>query len=120
MGIQHKKITPEHPQANGNAERFMTSLAKVVRVVKEEKRDWRVALNAFVKKPETSRPLSIGDQVCARTKRTNKWQSAYSNEELVVTATNGSMVTVKSSEGRVFSRNRRFFVKRPSNVLDQG
>jgi hypothetical protein len=39
MGIKHRKVTPEHPEANGGAERFMPSLAKVVRVALEEKRD---------------------------------------------------------------------------------
>ncbi len=48
MGIQHRKITPEHSQANGSAERFMPSLAKVVRSAKE-KRDWRAALNEFLR-----------------------------------------------------------------------
>jgi transposase InsO family protein len=47
--IRHRKITPEHPQANGCAERFMASVARAIRIAAEEKRDWRVALNDLLR-----------------------------------------------------------------------
>jgi hypothetical protein len=174
MGIKHRKVTPEHPEANGGAERFMQSLAKVVRVALEEKRDWRTVLNEFLRnyraaphsvtgvdpntlmfgrnrtsrllglEPEPTdsstvataranderaklkskgftdrrrraknRALSVGDRVFAKTKRTNKWQTRYSSEDLVVTATKRSMVSVRAANGQEFSRNRQHFVKQP-------
>jgi hypothetical protein len=63
-----------------------------------------------------NRALSVGDRVFAKTKRTNKWQTRYSSEDLVVTATKGSMVSVRASNGREFSGNRQHFVKQPTKA----
>jgi hypothetical protein len=49
MGFKHRKITPEHPQANGMGERFMASIGKVVKGAVEKGEDWRAALNAFLR-----------------------------------------------------------------------
>lgn len=49
MGIMHRKIVPEHPQSNGQAERFMRSLAKAIRSASVEGRDWQQVLNEFLR-----------------------------------------------------------------------
>lgn len=49
MGIKHRKITPEHPQANGQSEVFMRPLAKTVRAAINEKKDWREVLDEFLR-----------------------------------------------------------------------
>jgi hypothetical protein len=179
FGVEHQKITPELPQANGGAERFMASLAKIIRIAQEEKRDWREAVIAFLRtyratphattgvapndlmfgRNKTSRlpqvtkdeeshselieiaakrdeaakaqskvytdkrrranaeELQVGDHVYAKEKRSGKWRSAYSNEDMVVLATKGTMVTVKGDGGRTLTRNRAFFTKQAEGVV---
>ena len=46
-GIVHRKVTPEHPQANGQAESFMKNVGKVIRGAIAEGKDWRHELNMF-------------------------------------------------------------------------
>ena len=46
-GITHRKVTPEHPQANGQAESFMKNVGKVIRTAKAEGKDWHHALNMY-------------------------------------------------------------------------
>ena len=46
-GVVHRKVTPEHPQANGQVENFMKNIGRVIRTAKAENRDWRQALNLF-------------------------------------------------------------------------
>ena len=36
LGFTHRKITPYHPRANGECERFMRTLGKVVRIAATE------------------------------------------------------------------------------------
>lgn len=40
MGIKHRKITPRHPQANGEVERFMKTLRKCIRAANVENKPW--------------------------------------------------------------------------------
>ena len=49
MGFRHRKITPEHPQANGMAEKFMVSLGKIIRNALSEGKSWRSELQAFLR-----------------------------------------------------------------------
>ena len=49
MGFKHRKITPEHPQANGMAEKFMVSLGKVIRNAINEGKSWQSELQAFLR-----------------------------------------------------------------------
>ena len=46
-GVVHQKVTPEHPQANGQVENFMKNVGRVIRTVKAENKDWRQQLNLF-------------------------------------------------------------------------
>ena len=48
-GINHRKITPYHPPANGQAENFMKNLGKVIRNAIIEGKDWRQELNRFLR-----------------------------------------------------------------------
>ena len=47
-GIQHQKITPLWPQANGEAESFMKPITKAIRSAHAEGRDWRKELYRFL------------------------------------------------------------------------
>ena len=49
MGFRHKKITPEHPQANGMSEKFMVSLSKIIRGALAEGKNLRSELQAFLR-----------------------------------------------------------------------
>lgn len=49
MGIRHRKVTPELPRANGQAESFMKVLAKAIRSAKAEDRDWRQVINQVLR-----------------------------------------------------------------------
>ena len=49
MGFRHRKITPEHPQANGMAEKFMVSICKVIRNALSEGKSWRSELQVFLR-----------------------------------------------------------------------
>lgn len=49
MGFKHRRITPEHPQANGMAEKFMSSLGRVIRRAISERKCWRKELQAFLR-----------------------------------------------------------------------
>ncbi|XP_052777873.1 uncharacterized protein K02A2.6-like [Mya arenaria] len=49
FGFKHRKITPIWPQANGECERFMKTIGKVIRAAKTQKADWRTDMYAFVR-----------------------------------------------------------------------
>jgi transposase InsO family protein len=49
MGFQHRKITPCWPQANGEAERFMKTLGKVIRSASVETNPWKQLLYRFLR-----------------------------------------------------------------------
>jgi hypothetical protein len=172
MGIHHRKVTPEHPKANGRAEKFMISIAKIIRSAIAEGKDHWLELNAFLrnyrstphpatgiapsvllfhrdttsKLPEAKitasaaelmnqaqlrnretqlkmkeyadkhqlakfHPISVGDVVFAKQKRTNKHMTRFSPVEYVVTAVKHSMVSVRdNNSGKEFTRDRSFFV----------
>ena len=47
-GFHHGKITPMWPQANGQAESFMKSLGKIIRVGVTQKQNWQQQLDEFL------------------------------------------------------------------------
>jgi hypothetical protein len=44
LGFKHRKVTPLHPRANGQAESFMKNLGRVIRNANSTERDWRQVL----------------------------------------------------------------------------
>ena len=48
MGIKHRHITPYWPRANGEAERFMRNLGKVITTASSENKPWKQELNKFL------------------------------------------------------------------------
>ena len=47
-GINHRRITPRWPQSNGQVERFMKPLMKVIQTAHLERRDWKSAVYDFL------------------------------------------------------------------------
>ncbi|XP_052792278.1 uncharacterized protein K02A2.6-like [Mya arenaria] len=48
FSFKHRKITPIWPQANGECERFMKTIGKVIRAAKTQKADWHTDMYAFI------------------------------------------------------------------------
>ena len=49
MGFRHRKVTPYWPCANGEAERFMKNIGKVMKTSKSEGKHWKQELNKFLR-----------------------------------------------------------------------
>lgn len=60
MGIKHVKITPEWPKANGLAERFMQSLAKIFQTAKIESKKWEWEVDCLVKSHNSAPHTTTG------------------------------------------------------------
>ncbi|XP_057312279.1 uncharacterized protein K02A2.6-like [Hydractinia symbiolongicarpus] len=48
FNIHHRRVTPYHPQAKGEVERFNRNLKKVVQTAIAEAKDWRVVMQNFL------------------------------------------------------------------------
>ena len=48
MGFTHRKVTPYCHRANGDAERFMKNLGKIIRAASSEGKPWKQELNKFL------------------------------------------------------------------------
>ena len=48
FGIHHRRVTPYHPAANGEVERFNRTMKKTIQAAIAENRDWRTALQNFL------------------------------------------------------------------------
>ena len=59
-GFQHRKITPEWPQANSEVERFMRTLEKAIRCVILEGKVWKQELYRFLRSYRTTPHSSTG------------------------------------------------------------
>ena len=49
MGFKHKRITPNWPQANGEAERFMRTLTKAIHSAISDRKPWKQYLHQFLR-----------------------------------------------------------------------
>lgn len=49
MGFEHRRVTPGWPEANGEAERFMRTLGKVIKTAKADNQPWPEELNKFLR-----------------------------------------------------------------------
>ena len=49
LGFKHRKVTPEWPRANGEAERFMKSLNKAIKVGRLENKPMKQIVNEFLR-----------------------------------------------------------------------
>ena len=47
--IEHRKITPLHPQTNGQVEVFMRNINKEIKTALNGNNNWRRELNAFLR-----------------------------------------------------------------------
>jgi len=61
LGFRHQKITPELPRANGTAERFMTSIKRVVREATKDKKCVNQELNSFLRSYRATPHASTGE-----------------------------------------------------------
>ena len=53
-GIKHRNITPYWPRANGEAERFVQPMKKIIRSAYIEKTDWKAECYKFLLNYRTS------------------------------------------------------------------
>ena len=49
QGFRHRKVTPSHPEANGEAERFVRTLQKFITTTTVEGSSWRMSLPDFLR-----------------------------------------------------------------------
>lgn len=49
LNVKHRKVTPLHPEANGEIERYMRTLEKFIRAVKIEGGNWRQEVFRFLR-----------------------------------------------------------------------
>ena len=65
LGFKHKRITPYLPRANGEIERFMRTLKKMMRTAIIDRKDWKQHLNSILRnyraKPHSSTKRSPAD-----------------------------------------------------------
>ena len=54
IGFHHRKVTPLWPKSNGEAERMMDTLGKMIRVSHQEKISWKQTMYQFVKHYRTT------------------------------------------------------------------
>lgn len=60
QGFKHRKITPLHPAANGEAERFVKTLQKHVRTATTEKTNWKKTMPTFLRMYRATPHASTG------------------------------------------------------------
>ncbi len=74
IGVEHRRVTPLWPQANGEVERQNRSLLKRLRIAQAEKKDWRKAVReyllAYRSTPHTTTGVSPAELMFGRTIRT--------------------------------------------------
>ena len=58
--IDHRKVTPLWPQANGEVERQNRSLLKRIKIAQIEKKDWRKEIEAFLNMHRTTPHSTTG------------------------------------------------------------
>lgn len=90
LGIKHRRITPHWPQANGDIERFMRTLNKVIRIAHERQQHLELAIFTFLRNyrqaPHSTTSLapghlSMGRVVVDTIPHHPRWQPAQPNEE---------------------------------------
>lgn len=73
-GMRHRGITPLWPQANGEVERLMRNMKKLVKSAGVEQRDWKAELNKFLLNyraaPHSTTGLTPGELLFGRKIRT--------------------------------------------------
>ena len=49
LGFKHRKITPRWPQANGEVERFVRTVKKVIKTATVERKNWKQEMHRFLR-----------------------------------------------------------------------
>ena len=60
MGFTHRKVTPYWPRANGDAERFMKNMGKIIRAASSEGKPWKQELNKFLRNYRATPHITTG------------------------------------------------------------
>ena len=60
LGFKHRKITPVWPEANGEVERFMRTLGKLMRTAVAEKKNWKEELEVFPRSYRNTKHAGTG------------------------------------------------------------
>ena len=73
-GFNHRKVTPYWPRANGEAERFMSTLEKCIRSAHLERKNWKQEMHRFLRQyratPHSSTGLSPSEALNQRKLKT--------------------------------------------------
>lgn len=65
LGFKHRKITPYWPRANAETERFMRTIKKTIKTAMVEQKNWRKAINIFVRNYITTPHSTTGVPPCS-------------------------------------------------------
>ncbi|XP_028416124.1 uncharacterized protein K02A2.6-like [Dendronephthya gigantea] len=121
-GFSHHRVTPRHPRANGECERFMRNLNKAVRIAERENVDYQDRITGMLEAyratphPSTSKSpyqlmfgrkmnlsfFPIRDKVLMKDRRTDRLKP----EVGTVVCINDYAVTVRFQNGKTFKRNK--------------
>ena len=75
IGFHHRKVTPLWPQSNGEAERMMDTLGKLIRISHQEKISWKQKMYQFLRHyratPHSTTGLSPAEMLFSRKIRTD-------------------------------------------------
>ena len=55
LGFVHRKVTPYWPRANGEVDRFMRTIKKVIKTAVMENKSWKQEMHIFLRNYYTSR-----------------------------------------------------------------
>lgn len=114
-GLKHRKVTPLWPRANGEVERFMRNLGKVIRNARMSGTNKYVKLQKFLRAYRNTPHLTTGVAPAALMMGgvgmsglpKPKFEASEPNP-YSITKINGSMITAKGNEQSI-TRNSSFF-----------
>ncbi|XP_066922320.1 uncharacterized protein [Clytia hemisphaerica] len=117
FNVKHRKVTPYHPMANGEVERFNRNLKKTIQASIAEGQNWRQALDklppVLPHHATCHNPAKLQQSLCLddkRNKTTPKWNT---NPGTVVKVKGNSLIIQQGAKQIMRSANQSKQYKRP-------